>query len=153
LIRQGDQEYIGGIKMKVKLSPDQADTMWRKAVECYNSKDKNENEKAIKLANQLIEEGPVNSEISSKLNCLIADTYHHRLGNYDKAIEHYEKALNIDPKNSLAGSNMGFVYLTYKKDYASAVKVLQETLDKAVSNAFIRESTRDWLAEAKKKLG
>ena len=136
-----------------QLSPDKAEALWRQAVELNRSKNKRENKKAIKLAMQIIKDAPNTPETLSRLKCFIADTYSQKLGKHEEAIEYYRKALDDNPNNSLAGSNLGFVYLMYKKDYESAVQILQQTLDRGVSNAFVRESTRDWLADAKKKLG
>jgi len=136
-----------------QLSPDKAESLWREAVELNRSDNKSKNRKAIKLAIQMIKMAPNTPDTLSRLKCFIADTYTQKLGEHDKAIEYYRKALDDNPNNSLAGSNLGCVYLLYKKDYESAVKILQQTLDRSVSNVFIRESTRDWLADAKKKLG
>lgn len=136
-----------------QLSPDQAEALWREAVELSRSDKKKDNEKAIKLATRMIDEAPNTPETLSRLKCFIADIYTQTLGEHDKAIEYYKGALDEDPNNSLAGSNLGCVYMLYKKDYESAIRVLQQTLDRGVSNAFIRESTRDWLADSRKKLG
>ncbi len=114
---------------------------------------KKDGKKAIKLAERMIDEAPNTPETLSKLKCFIADIHTQKLGEHGKAIEYYLGALEEDPNNSLAGSNLGFVYMMYKKDYESAVEILQQTLDRGVSNAFIRESTKDWLADARKKLG
>ncbi len=135
------------------LSSAAAEAIWEEAVELRKSKNKRKNKKAIKLAMRMIEEAPNTPGTLSLLTCFIADTYTQRLGNHDTAITYYRMALDHDPGNSLAGSNLGSVYLVYKKDYESAVRTLQQTLDRGISSAFIRASTEDWLAEAQQKLG
>jgi tetratricopeptide (TPR) repeat protein len=135
------------------LDPHQAEELWQEAFNLFRSDKKKDHLKAIEIALRLIADGPTDAVTKSKLQCFIADIYTQNLGQHDRAIEYYEEALKTDPGNSLAGSNLGFVYLHYKKDYKSAVNVLQQTLDHGISSAFIRESTRDWLAEAKQKLG
>jgi tetratricopeptide (TPR) repeat protein len=135
------------------LSMDEAEALWQKAVELYRSDKKGDNKKAIKLAQQLIEQGPNTPETLSRMKCFIADIYSQKLDKYDESIEYYREALSDDPNNSLAGSNLGFVYLMRKKDYEAAVEVLQETMNRGISSAFVRETTRDLLAEARQKLG
>lgn len=135
------------------LNSQQAEELWQEAYNLFRSEYKKDALKAIEIATQLIAEGPGDASIRSKMQCFIADIYTQKLGQHDQAIGYYQEALKTDPGNSLAGSNLGFVYLTYKKEYAAAVQVLQQTLDRGVSSAFIRESTRDWLADAKGKLG
>jgi len=136
-----------------QLSPDQAEAMWREAVELKKSTKKRGLKKAIRLAQRMIREAPNTPETLSRLNCFIADTYTQNLEDHDRAIEYYLIALDHDPGNSLAGSNLGFVLLRHKKDYEAAAEVLQRTLDRGVESAFVRESTRDWLADARAKLG
>lgn len=135
------------------LDTDQAEELWQEAVNLFRSDNKRDHVKAVEIALRLIEDGPTDAATRSKLQCFIADIYSQNLGEHDNAIKYYQDALESNPGNSLAGSNLGFVYLQYKKDYESAAKVLQQTLDRGVSSAFVRESTRDWLAEAKQKLG
>jgi tetratricopeptide (TPR) repeat protein len=135
------------------LSLDEAEDLWQKAVELFRSSKKGDNKKAIKLAQQLIEQGPNTPETLSRMKCFIADIYSQKLDKYDESIEYYREALSDDPNNSLAGSNLGFVYLMRKKDYEAAVEVLQETMNRGISSAFVRETTRDLLAEARQKLG
>ncbi|MEX2160279.1 MAG: tetratricopeptide repeat protein [Anaerolineales bacterium] len=134
-----------------KLSTKEGEALWQAAVKHFGSNNKEDNRKAIQVAQQLIEQGPVDNEMLSTLNCLIADTYA-KLEEQDAAIEFYKKALEINPNNALAGSNLGFQYLYSKKDYSAAVQILQQTLDRGTSKVFIRETTRDLLAEAKKML-
>jgi tetratricopeptide (TPR) repeat protein len=135
------------------LNPHQAEELWQEALDLFRGDKKKGHVKAVEIALRLIRDGPTDAVTRSKLQCFIADIYSQKLGEHDKAIDYYKDALNSDPGNSLAGSNLGFVYLTYKKEYESAAKILQQTLDRGVSSAFIRESTRDWLAEAKQKVG
>lgn len=135
------------------LNSQQAEELWQEAYNLFRSDKNKDHVKAIEIATRLITDGPGNATIKSKMQCFIADVYTQKLSKHDQAIGCYQEALKTDPTNSLAGSNLGFVYLTYKKDYAAAVQVLQQTLDRGVSSAFIRESTRDWLADAKGKLG
>ena len=135
------------------LDTDQAEELWQEASSLFRSDSKKDHVKAIEIALRLIEDGPTDAVSKSKLQCFVADIYSQNLGEHDKAIKYYQDALESNPGNSLAGSNLGFVYLQYKKDYESAAKVLQQTLDRGVSSAFVRESTIDWLAEAKRKLG
>jgi tetratricopeptide (TPR) repeat protein len=138
---------------KKQLSPDKAEAMWREAVDLYNSDNNGKHKKAIKLASRLIEEGPNTPDTLSRMKCFIADVYSQKLGEHDKAIEYYKEALEDDPNNSLAGSNLGSVYLVYKKDYEAAEQILQQTLARGISSVFVRESTKDWLEDAKRKLG
>jgi tetratricopeptide (TPR) repeat protein len=135
------------------LSMDEAEALWQKAVELYRSDKKGDNKKAIKLAQQLIEQGPNTPETLSRMKCFIADIYSQKLDKYDESIEYYREALSDDPNNSLAGSNLGFVYLMRKKDYEAAVEILQETMNRGISSVFVRETTRDLLAEARQKHG
>ncbi|KPL70766.1 hypothetical protein ADN00_17980 [Ornatilinea apprima] len=135
------------------LDTHQAEKLWQEAYDFFRSDNKKDHIKAVEIALRLIEDGPNDAFTKSKLQCFIADIYSQKLEEHDKAIKYYQDALESDPGNSLAGSNLGFVYLNYKKDYESAAKVLQQTLDRGVSSAFVRESTKDWLAEAKQKLG
>jgi len=135
------------------LSLDEAEDLWQKAVALFRSDKKGDSKKAIKLAQQIIEQGPNTPETLSRMKCFIADILSQKLGKHDEAIEYYRDALHDDPDNSLAGSNLGFVYSMYKKDYESAVEVLQDTFNRGISSVFVRETTRDLLAEARKKLG
>jgi tetratricopeptide (TPR) repeat protein len=136
-----------------QLSENQFEDLWRETVELYGSSKEKDNRKAIELAEKLIKE-PINTpDTLSRLKCLIADTYSQKLGQHDEAIAFYKEALEDNPNNSLAGSNLGSVYMLYKKDYESAIEILQQTLDRGISSAFVRESTKDWLADAKRKLG
>jgi len=136
-----------------QLSPDQAEAMWREAVDLKKSAKKRDLRKAINLAKRMMEEAPNTPATLSRLNCFIADTCTQGLADHDRAIEHYLVALEHDPGNSLAGSNLGFVLLRHKQDYAGAAEILQRTLDRGVSSAFVRESTTDWLADARARLG
>ena len=138
---------------KRQLSPDKAEAMWREAVDLYNSDNNQKHKKAIELASRLIEEGPNTPDTLSRMKCFIADVYTQKLGEHDKAIAYYREALEDDPNNSLAGSNLGCVYLMYKKDYEAAEKILQQTLARGISSPFVRESTKDWLEDAKRMLG
>jgi tetratricopeptide (TPR) repeat protein len=135
------------------LDSHQAEELWQEAINLNRSDKKKDHLKAIEIALRLIADGPTDAATKSTLQCFIADIYTQNLGQHDRATEYYEEALKTDPGNSLAGCNLGFVYLHYKKDYVSAVKVLQQTWDRGISSAFTRETTRDWLAEAKQKLG
>ncbi len=135
-----------------ELSTDQAEALWQEAKELKDSGKKRKQKKAIQIILRLIEEGPNDLGIRSKLKCCIADVYSQYLNEHDKAIEYYLKALDDNPNNSLAGSNLGFVYMMYKKDYESAVKTFEQTLARGVPETFIRGSTEDWLADSKKKL-
>lgn len=142
-----------GKKSQNTLSVDEAEDLWQKAKELKKSGKKRNQKKAIKVIFKLIEQGPSKEpDILSELKCFIADVYTQKLKQHDKAIKYYREALDDNPNNSLAGSNLGFVYMMYKKDYAKAVEILQRTLDRGVSEAFIRGSTEDWLADSKKKL-
>ena len=62
-------------------------------------------------------------------------------------------ALELNPGYSLAGSNLGHVLLRYKRDPEAAARILQQTLDRGVSNTFIRATTEDLLADARRELG
>jgi tetratricopeptide (TPR) repeat protein len=135
------------------LDKHQAEKLWQEAYKFFCGDKKREHKKAMQIALRLIEDGPTDAVTKSILQCFIADIYSQKLGEHDKAIMYYQMALESNPDNELAGCNLGFVYLNYKKDYQSAVKVLQQTLDRGVSSAFTRETTKDWLAEAKQKLG
>jgi tetratricopeptide (TPR) repeat protein len=135
------------------LNPDQAEALWGEACDLFRSDKKKNHLKAIEIALRLIQEGPKNAVTKSKLQCFIADIYSQKLGEHDKAIEYYKEALKSDTLNSLAGSNLGFVYLRYKKDFESSERILKQTLDIGVSSSFVRETTIDLLAEARKALG
>jgi tetratricopeptide (TPR) repeat protein len=134
------------------LSPDKAEALWQEAKELKSSGKKRKQKKAIKIIKRLIKEGPGDSGINSRLKCFIADVYTQDLQQHDKAIEYYQEALEENPKNSLAGSNLGFVYMRYKRDYEMAVKIFKQTLRRGVPEPFIRGSTEDWLADAKRRL-
>ena len=133
------------------LDTHQAEKLWQEAYKYFCGDKKREHKKAMQIALRLIEDGPTDAVTKSTLQCFIADIYSQKLGEHDKAIYYYKEALNTNLGNSLAGSNLGFVYLYEKKDYSSATEVLQQTLDRGVSSLFIRESTKDLLAEAKRR--
>jgi tetratricopeptide (TPR) repeat protein len=137
---------------KNTLNADQAESLWQEAKELKATGKKGKQKKAIKLIEQLIEEGPGDTVINSKLKTFIADVYTQDLGQHQKAVEYYQMALEENPDNSLAGSNLGFVYMRYLKDYQAAVDIFEQTLRRGVPEPFIRGSTEDWLADARKKL-
>ncbi|MBI3158960.1 MAG: tetratricopeptide repeat protein [Chloroflexi bacterium] len=135
------------------VDPHQAEKLWQEAYDLFCGDKRKGHVKAIEIASLLIKDGPIDAVTKSRLQCFIADNYSQKLGQHDKAIEYYEEALRTDPGNSLAGSNLGCVYLMEKKDYESAARILQQTLNRGIESVFVRESTRDWLAEAKQKIG
>ncbi len=136
---------------QTQLSPDESEAIWREAVGLKGSSKERDHKKAINLVLSLIRDGANNPDITSTLKCFIADVYCQNLNDYDNAVEYYLKALEEDPNNSLAGSNLGAQYLLHE-DYEAAVQILEQTLNRGISSTFIRESTKDWLVEARQKL-
>jgi tetratricopeptide (TPR) repeat protein len=136
-----------------QLNPDEAEALWREAVELRKGSKKRHHKKAIKTAQRMIAEAPNTPETLGRLHCFIADCYSQQLGDHDRAIEYYLLALEHNPGESLAGSNLGHVLLAHKKDPEAAARILQQTLDRGVSDAFIRATTEDLLSDARRELG
>jgi tetratricopeptide (TPR) repeat protein len=79
----------------------------------------------------------------------------HDAGNYEKAIETYKEALQIDPKSSLVNYEISLSYF-YKKDYKQAIKhsdVVIDNDDKHVKAAYITKgSCLDNLGKTKESI-
>lgn len=79
----------------------------------------------------------------------------HDSGQYDKAIETYKKALEIDPKSALVNYEIAFSYFN-KKDYESSVKytdiVLNEKKEFIIQSALIKGSALDMLGKTKESI-
>ena len=69
------------------------------------------------------------------------------LGNYNKGIECYRKAIELDPKDAYPWSNMGVSYY-YLGNYIKAVEYLQKAVQLEPDNKTFQEN----LAIALKKL-
>ena len=54
--------------------------------------------------------------------------YNHPKENYDKSIEYYKKALNIQPENEIIYINIGIVY-DDKGDYSKAIEYYQKAIE------------------------
>ncbi|MEA3475609.1 MAG: tetratricopeptide repeat protein [Candidatus Cloacimonadota bacterium] len=54
--------------------------------------------------------------------------YHHPKENYDKSIEYFKKALNIQPEDEIIYVNMGTVYAD-KGDYSKAIEYYQKAIE------------------------
>ncbi len=54
--------------------------------------------------------------------------YTHK-GEYDRAIDDYNKAIEINPKNSMAYNNRGFVYDIHKGEYDKAINDYNKAIE------------------------
>jgi len=72
------------------------------------------------------------------LKSFIAGEYTQNLKQRDREIKYYREALDDNQNNSLTGSDLGFVYMQYKKGHAKAVEIFQRTFGLDVPEAFIR---------------
>ncbi|MCK9160222.1 MAG: tetratricopeptide repeat protein [Bacteroidaceae bacterium] len=106
-------------------------------IDHFNSK--NQPEKAMEFADNMLQKDPNN-----KLYLYVKGYLYHNMKNYDKALEYYQKAVDIDPKYAEAYSNMGLIYLIKAQNfadksttdindptYAQAQKTIKEYYEKA----------------------
>jgi tetratricopeptide (TPR) repeat protein len=68
----------------------------------------------VLFSNFLLAQSPVDSLVQLGIQC-------HDNGQYDKAIELYQKALEIDPASPLTNYEIALTYM-YAKDYANSIK-------------------------------
>jgi lipopolysaccharide biosynthesis regulator YciM len=128
------------------------ETLWREVYELYRSDDHFDHLALIQLAEKLLGMGGNSAEARARLNCLIADTYNNHLHEPPFAEAYYKLALKEDPKNARAGTHLGLLYISYFKDYPTAVKVLQRALDAGIASRSIRTEAQTALKLAQQKL-
>ena len=87
------------------------------AIELENA---NKNEESIALLKKVLQKDSVFAFAWDMLGL-----NYRKIGEYDKAIEAYEKSIAIDPKGKFPWQNMAIVY-EYKKDYIGAIICYQK---------------------------
>ncbi|MBM4157216.1 MAG: tetratricopeptide repeat protein [Ignavibacteria bacterium] len=129
------------INKSLEINPEYAEAYRnRGAIYYYYLKDTlmafNEIEKAYELA----------PEKTDNINALGA--MYREIGNYIKAIEYYNKALSVDPKNAEAYCRRGISYL-YLEEYEKAIQDIEYGL---MLNPEYKGQVQKYLDEAKSKL-
>ncbi|MDL2308469.1 tetratricopeptide repeat protein [Bacteroidales bacterium OttesenSCG-928-B11] len=79
---------------------------------------------AINYYNNALMVDPNNVEINYNLAVLYTD-----LGSYEKAIDHYNIILQINPNHKFALNNLGYVMLEYEEKYDDAVAYFTKVLE------------------------
>lgn len=87
------------------------DYFFANLVDYYNSS--NQASKAMEFADNMLAGDPNN-----KLYLYVKAYLYHNMKNYDKAIEFYKKAIEIDAEYAEAYSNVGLAYLMKAQEYA-----------------------------------
>lgn len=98
----------------------------------------------------------INSFAQSEIETLVKEGIkYHDNGNYDKAIESYEKALEINPKSTLANYEIALSYFS-KGDYKEAIThsdiVLKQDEDLLLQAYMTKGSALDMLGKTKESI-
>lgn len=136
-----------------QMSQETASEFWQKAIELRRKDKPGDVKKAIQLVTRILEERDNLPPISTKLKTFIGDCYHLNLGQHDKAVDYYQSAIVDDRNEPWASIMLGDIYLNNKKDYKSAVDILERVLALDTLSSMDRDIAKDNLLEAKQKLG
>jgi tetratricopeptide (TPR) repeat protein len=102
-----------------------------------------------------VQTGIVNAQTEQVANYVSAGVTLHDKGDYNGAIENFEKALEIDKKSALANYEMANTYIALK-DYKKAIKYADKVIDGKgdfVDNAFVLKGTaQDLMGEPKEAI-
>ena len=88
-----------------------SDYFFGNLVDYYNSS--NQPDKAMEFADRMLTKEPNN-----KFYLYVKAYLYHNMKNYEKSIEYYKKAIEVDPEYAEAYSNAGLAYLMIAQNYA-----------------------------------
>jgi Flp pilus assembly protein TadD len=103
-----------------------------------------ENEKAIIVLEEALELNSKNPEIHRHLAIALSN-----IGNHEKSINHFKKALDLDPLHHQTWWNLGYIY-EMNEDYLEARKAYQEAAKVAEQiNPEKAKRYQEWSARVK----
>jgi len=115
-------EYL---EKAITLKPDLADELYETIVKIYFLR--NEEEKAFEYALKIMVSRLDAEELAEK-SADIAEIYHFELKNYEKAIEYYKKAIELEPDDATLHNNLGFAYIK-RQDWDKALECAKKIID------------------------
>ncbi|MCK4358417.1 MAG: tetratricopeptide repeat protein [Candidatus Cloacimonetes bacterium] len=115
---------IGEYKLAIKYKPDYAKAHLNLGGQYFNKTLYDEAIKEYEIALNYTQDDLDKVDLYGRLGLL----YNHPKENYDKSIEYYKKALNIQPENEIIYINIGTVY-DDKGDYSKAIEYYQKAIE------------------------
>jgi Flp pilus assembly protein TadD len=109
----------------------------------YEAQQKGNLEQALTYYSKALTLGLHDPQVFNDLGIL-----YEQLGAEDRAVEHYQEAIRIDPNYLPAYTNLGYFYLN-KGDTAEAATYLRKRLDKAPANDPWRDDVEKRAAEGR----